>query len=255
MPLYVGKRVVGTEIRSSAGLLQNFPELEKRSREFAFQAQRTFQEKNILYIGQHEYGTVYPNDNFVDVVGSDSATTCQIVVLRHKGTGACSLAHFDGSGIPKALAAMVETLKEHAQNHGEHRIEMYIVGGFLDSRNISEDVFMQILRGAYKLAVDIDLLCACVCQLNDTMLNGKHVPSIYGIGVVVSSGEVVPVHQFNCQIPDEILRHVALYSEQKEVVQVYSSRTQEVTVKPFHVYYPSERARGIASLSDENILQ
>jgi hypothetical protein len=27
-----------------------------------------------------------------------------------------------------------------------YRIEMYIVGGFLDSRNISEDVFMQILR-------------------------------------------------------------------------------------------------------------
>jgi hypothetical protein len=36
---------------------------QKRSREFAFQAQRTFQEKNILYIGQHEYGTVYPNDS------------------------------------------------------------------------------------------------------------------------------------------------------------------------------------------------
>jgi hypothetical protein len=62
------------------------------------------------------------------------------------------------------------------------------------------------LGGAYGLAVDIDLLCACVCrkycdifkqsikklninnyfsihlELNDTMLNGKHVPRIYGIG-------------------------------------------------------------------------
>ncbi|CAB4025700.1 N-terminal asparagine amidohydrolase, partial [Paramuricea clavata] len=145
----------------------------------------------------------------------DNVVSCSTVLQHFLGTGACSLAHFDGSGIPKALAAMVETLKEHAQNHREHRIEMYIVGGFLDSRNISEDVFMQILRGTYKLAVDIDLLCACVCQLNDTMLNGKHVPRIYGIGVVVSSGEVVPVQQFNCQIPDEILRHVALYSEQE----------------------------------------
>ena len=33
----------------------------------------------------------------------------------------------------------------------------------------------------------------------------------------MSSGEVVPVQQFNCQIPDEILRHVALYSEQKVI--------------------------------------
>jgi hypothetical protein len=40
------------------------------------------------------------------------------------GTGTCSLAHFDESGIPKALAAMVETLKEHAQNHGEHRYKI-----------------------------------------------------------------------------------------------------------------------------------
>jgi hypothetical protein len=31
--------------------------------------------------------------------------------------------------------------------------------------------------------------------------------------------------------------------------------TQEVTVKPFTVYWPSERARRIASLSDELILQ
>ncbi|XP_028417402.1 protein N-terminal asparagine amidohydrolase-like [Dendronephthya gigantea] len=164
MPLFVGERAVSSSINSSAELMQDFPELEKTSCEFASKEQRTFGNETILYIGQREYGTVYPNDNSVDIIGSDSATTCQIVVLRHKGSGVCSLAHFDGVGISEALAEMVASLQDHVPKHKENRIEMHIVGGFSDSRKTSEDVFMKILRGACQTAFEIDLLCACVCS-------------------------------------------------------------------------------------------
>jgi hypothetical protein len=59
----------------------------------------------------------------------DSIVSCSTILQHFLGTGACSLAHFDASGIPKALGAMVETLKDHAQNHGEHRYNIYIPYG------------------------------------------------------------------------------------------------------------------------------
>jgi hypothetical protein len=34
-----------------------------------------------LYLGQREYATLKQNDPFIDVIGSDSATTCHLALL------------------------------------------------------------------------------------------------------------------------------------------------------------------------------
>jgi protein N-terminal asparagine amidohydrolase len=34
-----------------------------------------------LYVGQREYATVQSNDPLIDIVGSDDATTCHIVLI------------------------------------------------------------------------------------------------------------------------------------------------------------------------------
>jgi protein N-terminal asparagine amidohydrolase len=38
-----------------------------------------------LYVGQREYATVQHNDPFIDIIGSDDATTCHIVLLVDQG--------------------------------------------------------------------------------------------------------------------------------------------------------------------------
>lgn len=68
---------------------------------------------------------VAPHDKNVHIIGSDDATTCIIVVVRHSGefrinwnekiyqrktclgSGAIALAHLDGSGTDEAVTAMV----------------------------------------------------------------------------------------------------------------------------------------------------
>ncbi|KAG5877398.1 hypothetical protein JTB14_037020 [Gonioctena quinquepunctata] len=52
----------------------------------------------LLYVQQREYAATVPHDKNVNIIGSDDATTCIIVVIRHSGSGAVSLGHFDGSG-------------------------------------------------------------------------------------------------------------------------------------------------------------
>ena len=47
-----------------------------------------------LYVGQREVAVVAPGDN-VNMVGSEDATTCHIVILRDVHTGVTGLAHLD----------------------------------------------------------------------------------------------------------------------------------------------------------------
>jgi len=47
-----------------------------------------------LYVGQREVAVVAPGDN-VNLVGSEDATTCHIVILRDVNTGVTGVAHLD----------------------------------------------------------------------------------------------------------------------------------------------------------------
>lgn len=38
-----------------------------------------------MYIGQRELAAVAPHDKNVHIIGSDDATSCMIVVVRHTG--------------------------------------------------------------------------------------------------------------------------------------------------------------------------
>ncbi|XP_046854777.1 protein N-terminal asparagine amidohydrolase-like [Xenia sp. Carnegie-2017] len=165
MPLFVGRRKVQHhDINSLEKFMESFPQLEKTSKGFALEEPTKFDGKKILYIGQREYGTVAFNDDLIDVIGSDSATTCQIVVIRHEGTGDCSLTHLDGASTKQALKDMIGSLEALAQNRGQRkRYQLHIVGGFLDSRRMSENFFMMILSVVMNFSVDVDLVCARVC--------------------------------------------------------------------------------------------
>ncbi|KAL9956119.1 hypothetical protein ACROYT_G037548 [Oculina patagonica] len=48
----------------------------------------------------------------ITVVGSDDATTCHIVVLRHTGSGVTSLGHFDGDSTEKGLKGMIASVNQ-----------------------------------------------------------------------------------------------------------------------------------------------
>lgn len=89
---------------------------------------------------------IAPHDKNVHIVGSDDATTCIIVVVRHSGSGAVALAHLDGNGTDEAVGTMIGRVQELAIGYPEGRIELQLIGGFRDQQGYAEDLFCNIMR-------------------------------------------------------------------------------------------------------------
>lgn len=68
----------------------------------------------LLYVQQRELAATGPHDKSISILGSDDATTCLIVVVRHSGSGAVALAHLDGCGTDEAVCTMVQRVHELA---------------------------------------------------------------------------------------------------------------------------------------------
>lgn len=94
----------------------------------------------LLYVCQRELAAVAPHDKNVNIIGSDDATTCVIVVVRHSGSGAVALAHLDGNGTDEAVSTMVARVQELAFGYPEGRIELQLIGGFKDTQGYAEEI-------------------------------------------------------------------------------------------------------------------
>ena len=69
---------------------------QQQSREFAAQSLRSVSPENgLLYVSQSEMGLTVPEDPNVSILGSEDATTCHILFLRHLETGATACTHID----------------------------------------------------------------------------------------------------------------------------------------------------------------
>ena len=98
-----------------------------------------------LFVGQREYATVQFDDPFIDIVGSDDATTCHIVLIVDESNSNCSLCHFDGSDLDGGVKAMTESLKLlNSNSQTSHTYSLYIVGGFDDSKHSSIELTVKL---------------------------------------------------------------------------------------------------------------
>ena len=65
--------------------LSKFIKIKLNSKEFINSRVESQDSVKCLYVGQREYATVRYDDKFIDVIGSDSATTCHILLLVDEG--------------------------------------------------------------------------------------------------------------------------------------------------------------------------
>lgn len=84
--------------KSTAHFYKKFLSYKDGAKIFLENGIRKVGAKGALYVGQREVAATVPEDANVSMIGSDDATTCIIVILRHSVSGAVALAHFDGSG-------------------------------------------------------------------------------------------------------------------------------------------------------------
>ncbi len=136
-------------------LTQRQPALVERTRRFAAEATRnTLRAQQlaassaapgptrVLYIMQHEWAVVAPQDG-LHYLASDDATTCHLVGIRERGTGVTGLAHVDTPESVEDLEAMEAEVERRARaclgpsssslsssSTTPLTLDLYLVGGF-----------------------------------------------------------------------------------------------------------------------------
>lgn len=207
----------------------------------------------LLYVGQREMAAVAPHDKSVNIIGSDDATTCIIVVVRHSGSGAVALAHLDGNGIDEAVTTMVARVQELALGYPEGRIELQLIGGFRDLQGYGEDIFSSVMQSFHKHHLEIDLTQACVGELNTILRGDTNWPIIYGVGVNIKTGEIFPA-SYPDRGPDQQLRTARNFTGAHSVLDIYDSSMGMLRIGPFN-YDPLRGVDLWLSQSDEFLLQ
>ncbi|XP_051562354.1 protein N-terminal asparagine amidohydrolase-like isoform X2 [Myxocyprinus asiaticus] len=225
---------------------------QEHAKQFVSRSPEPVDPKHLLYLQQREFAAATPTDNSVSVLGSDDATTCHLVVLRHTGSGATCLAHCDGSSTWTEVPLIVNAVTSRSNPAKEGRLELHLVGGFDDDRKISHSLSVNILAAFQKQREEIHLETCCITDVNDVIIEGTHRPLVYGIGVNVKTGQVFPA-SFTFRGPAEELRSARTFSG-GQMVEVYDSSRELVKIGPCR-WTPNSDLAFWLSQEDETILQ
>ncbi|XP_052130589.1 protein N-terminal asparagine amidohydrolase isoform X1 [Frankliniella occidentalis] len=209
----------------------------------------------LLYVMERELAVTVPHDKNVNILGTDNATTCIIVVLRHTGSGAVGITHLHNVGCEDGVVTLIERVRELSAGFPEGRLELNLIGGFADSRNYSEGVFQGIMHAFHKQPLEVDLIIACVGEANTTVRAGVRWPIICGVGVNNKTGEIFPA-TFPDRGPEvslRLARHLT-GGHQAKVLDVYDCSSGLHRIGPFN-YEPLRGVDLWLEQSDEFILQ
>ncbi|KAM4023726.1 protein N-terminal asparagine amidohydrolase isoform 2-T2 [Anomaloglossus baeobatrachus] len=202
----------------------------EQARNLTSQSTQVIGANGFLYVQQRELAATTPRDRSISILGSEDATTCHIVVLRHTGSGATCLAHCDGSDSETEVAAIIQAVKSLTKTT-EGRLELHLVGGFNDQRQLSLKLSRQLLKAFHKQEEDIHLVTLCVTDINDRTENGIHLPIIYGLAVHVKTGEICKA-KFEDRQPDEDLRSAYILTG-GHMVNIYDAELEQVNIGPY----------------------
>jgi protein N-terminal asparagine amidohydrolase len=108
-------------------------------------------------VNQHEFAVSHPGDSSVSILGSDDATTCHIVTVRHAESGVTCLAHVDlaeESNLDLIVEKM-NALHKRLSPTGEggdlgaatgDPLELSIVGGYEDEADRAAELTLELLE-------------------------------------------------------------------------------------------------------------
>ncbi|XP_071962514.1 protein N-terminal asparagine amidohydrolase-like [Antedon mediterranea] len=212
---------------------EQFPSLQEEAIKFRSEPVQACQPEGLLYVKQREFACTHPDDDVIHVLGTEDATTCHIIVVRHKGSGVTCLAHCDGCSTKQGIEDMLATVMLLSDGKLSGRLELHIFGGFCDDRFQSQQLTKEILSEFHKQPLPISLMTACVSELNDVIKDGKHWPVIYGIGVNVKTGAIFPA-KFLDKGPDLVIRSTKTFVGDKDMMNIYDYKSRELRIKPFN---------------------
>ena len=182
--------------------------------------------EKLLYVSQRELAHATPSQ--CDVLVSDRATTCHILMVRSYTTSnsqyhqppLVSCAHLDGP-----YDSSLDNLLHHHYEHHFHthcktsiQVDYHIIGGFDDARNKSRPLTQWLLYRCADLAQRYEShgMVFRICTFLVTTLNhdaAMDAPHLRGLAMRLATGEVWPAHcQGSSLGPDFLLRQARLWS-------------------------------------------
>ncbi|CAO2640068.1 Protein N-terminal asparagine amidohydrolase [Lemmus lemmus] len=167
----------------------------------------------------------------ISILGSDDATTCHIVVLRHTGNGATCLTHCDETDTKAEVPLIMSSIKSFSDHAQCGRLEVHLVGGFSDDRQLSQKLTHQLLSEFDKQDDDIHLVTLCVTELNDREENENHFPIIYGIAVNIKTAEIYRA-SFQDRGPEEQLRAARALAG-GPMISIYDAKAEQLRIGPY----------------------
>ncbi|XP_061847730.1 protein N-terminal asparagine amidohydrolase isoform X3 [Colius striatus] len=224
-------------------VIRAYPHLEEKAKLLRSQPAQIVEPKGLLYVQQREFAVTTPKDGSVSILGSDDATTCHIVVLRHTGSGATCLTHCDGSDTEAEVSLIVSAVKSFSDAAGWGRAlgaapQCLALGALCLSTapalplSLSHAAAVPVAAGAFDLQTDdVHLVTFCVTELNDREEKDIHFPVIYGIAVNVKTAEIFPA-TFPEKGPDEDLRSAHILTG-APLTNIYDARREQLHIGPY----------------------
>ncbi|XP_074961313.1 protein N-terminal asparagine amidohydrolase isoform X2 [Phalacrocorax aristotelis] len=125
----------------------------------------------------------------------------------------------------------MSSVKSFSNTTGCGRLEVHLVGGFNDDRQLSQKLTNQLLRAFDLQPDDVHLVTFCVTELNDREEKDIHFPVIYGIAVNVKTGEIFPA-TFPEKGPDEALRSAHVLTG-ATLTNIYDAKMEQLHIGPY----------------------
>ena len=244
--------------------LQCIPAIRERCDEVLAIAPRWYgpeAKESVLYVGQGEIAHAVPLQ--CDVIMSDKATSCHILILRSVSDNALPLAtcaHIDGTQYESCVRAAIQ---HHADHHGFHdkvTLDVHVVGGFEDdgSRKISTWLMRLLASVAEEHQDNMQMnLATCAVSAMNEASHGS--PIGRGLALNLHSGEVFLA---SCDPsiagPVASLRSARLWSagsqQHGQLHVIHNERSNLITIQPFQ-YQPFADLPLLLALPDDLLLR
>ncbi|XP_075623562.1 protein N-terminal asparagine amidohydrolase isoform X4 [Balearica regulorum gibbericeps] len=146
----------------------------------------------------------------------------------------------------------MSSVKSFSDTTGYGRLEVHLVGGFNDDRQLSQKLTNQLLRAFDLQPDDVHLVTFCVTELNDREERDIHFPIIYGIAVNVKTAEIFPA-TFPEKGPDEDLRSAHVLTG-ATLTNIYDTKREQLHIGPYF-WSPFPHVDFWLEQDDQQILQ
>uniref|UniRef100_A0A9L0IZI3 N-terminal asparagine amidase n=1 Tax=Equus asinus TaxID=9793 RepID=A0A9L0IZI3_EQUAS len=147
------------------------------------------------------------------------------------GNGATCLTHCDGTDTKAEVPLIMNSIKSFSDHAQCGRLEVHLVGGFSDDRQLSQKLTHQLLSEFDRQEDDIHLVTLCVTELNDREENENHFPIIYGIAVNIKTAEIYRA-SFQDRGPEEELRAARALTG-GPMISIYDAKTEQLRIGPY----------------------